>query len=308
LPPPWTTRPSKLARIGYLSRGFGATPWQDAFRQGLRDLGYIEGQNVAIEYRGADEQDARLPELATELVRLPLDLVVAETLIAAIALKRASDTMPIIFVYGGDPVGQGVVASLAQPGGNITGLAGLAPETSGRRLELLQGTVPPGTLVALVTTPSNPVTGSAYRDAEAAARAIGVPIMSLPVQGPDDWDRAFEVVSSARPGALLTLCDPLTPSRREGVVAFGDRTRLPTMLETREYVDDGGLMSYGPSIASIFRRAATYVDKILKGTKPSELPVEQPTAFEFVVNLRTARTLGLSIPQSVLAQATELIQ
>jgi putative ABC transport system substrate-binding protein len=150
----------------------------------MRDLGYEEGQNLTIEYRGAEEQDARLPELAAELVRLPLDVIVAETLISAIALKRASETVPIIFVYGGDPVGQGIVDSLAQPGGNVTGLAGLAPETSGRRLELLQATIPADTLVALVTTPSNPVTGSAFRDAEAAARAMGIPIMSLPVQGP----------------------------------------------------------------------------------------------------------------------------
>jgi putative ABC transport system substrate-binding protein len=286
----------------------GATPWHDAFHQGLRDLGYLEGQNLSIEYRWAAEQDDRLPHLAAELTQLPVDVIMGETTIAAMAAKRVTDTIPIVFAYGGDPVGQGVVDSLAQPSGNVTGLSGLALETSGKRLELLRESIPANSLAALVTTPSNPVGARAFRDSEAAARALGMPVMALPVQGPDDWDRAYEVATQAGVGALLLLCDPLTPSRRENVVTFASRMSVPTMFETREYVDDGGLMSYGPSIPEIFRRAAAYVDRILRGTKPGLLPIESPSSFEFIINLKTARALRLSIPDSVLAQATEVIQ
>ena len=303
----WANQRGRQARIGYLARSFIETPWRDVFLQALRELGYVEGENLIIEYRWAAEDDARLPDLAAELVDLNLDLIVTETIYATAAAHQATTAVPIVQAYGGDLV-LGHVDSLARPGGNVTGLSSTTVSLQGKRLEFLKDTLPPGTPVAVIATPSGRLSDATYEVMVDAAKTLGMPLLRVDTRGPDDWERAYDVVMNARVGGLLTLCDALSPARRGSVVEFATRTRLPVILESREYVEAGGLMSFGPTTSVLFRRAATYVDKILKGANPAELPVEQPTTFEFVVNLKTANALGITLPQSVLLQATELIQ
>jgi putative ABC transport system substrate-binding protein len=304
---------AKVARIGYLVTNLAANPGQrEAFLQGLRDLGYVEGGNVVIEYRSAEGKLERLPALAAELVALKVDVIVtAGGTRAALAAKQATRTLPIVFIAVGDPVTSGLVTSLARPGGNFTGLSLLFPELVGKCLEQLKQAVPGVSRVAVLWEPGavgERTEKDNLKGAEVAARALGVRLQFVEARGPADFDRAFSDMTRARAGALTVLGTPMFASERRRLVGLAAKNRLPTMYPLREFVDAGGLMAYGPNLPDLFRRAATYVDKILKGAKPAELPVEQPTKFEFVINLKTAKALGLTIPPSLLGRADEVIQ
>jgi putative ABC transport system substrate-binding protein len=304
---------AKVARIGFLSGNLANGPHlQEAFRQGLRDLGYIEGRDVVIEYRDAEGKYERLPALAAELVALKVDVIfVGGATPSALAAKQATRTIPIVFAAIPDPVSSGLVTSLARPGGNVTGLSALSPELVGKRLELLKRAVPGVSRVAVLWQPG--ATGERtvkdiLKEAEVAARALGVRLQFVEARGPADIDRAFSDMTGARADALTVLPGAMFVNERRRLVALAAKNRLPAVYGLREYVDTGGLMAYGPNLADLYRRVATYVDRILKGTKPGDLPVEQPTKFELVINLKTAKDLGLTIPQSVLARADEVIQ
>jgi len=300
----------KVPRIGFLG---GASPSAaahlvDAFRQGLRDLGYVEGQNIAIEYRFAEGKAERLPDLAAELVRLRVDVIVAPNPTGALAAKNATTTIPIVMAIAGDPVGLGLVASLARPGGNITGMSNVAVELAPKQLQLLKQAVPKVSRVAVLWNPANKANALSLRELEVAARSLGVQLQPLEARSPDDFDRAFAAIARERAGALVVFGDALVLLHQRRIIDLAAKARLPAMYARRELVDAGGLMSYSPSFTDLFRRAATYVDKILRGTKPGDLPVEQPTKFELVINIKTAKTLGLTIPQSVLIRADQIIQ
>jgi putative ABC transport system substrate-binding protein len=303
---------AKVARIGYLATNLTATPnLHEAFRQGLRDLGYVEGRNLVIEYRSAEGKLERLPALAAELVSLKVDVIVAPNTVAALAAEQATGTLPIVFAVAADPVASGLVTSLARPGGNVTGLSILAPELVGKRLELLKQTVSGVSRVAVLWQPGamgERIDKDMLKDAEGAARALGVRLQVVEARGPDDFDRAFSEMTRARAGALTVLGSTLFLIERRRLVDLAAKYRLPAVYSWREGVDAGGLMSYGPNFADLHRRAATYVDKILRGAKPADLPVEQPAKFELVINLKTAKALGLTIPPSVLGRADEVIQ
>jgi putative ABC transport system substrate-binding protein len=301
-------RPTHVHRIGWLSGGERDPYYVEAFLEGMRARGYIEGQHLVLESRGAEGQYERFPALAAELVRLPVDVLVVTNTPAALAAKHATSTIPIVMVGVGDPVGSGLVASLARPGGNVTGLASLQPELMGKRLEFLKAVLPTVSRVAILWNPGNPSAASPVRAAEVAAEALGVQPVPVEARGPDAFDRAFAVMTRAHAGALLVVGDRVFHQDRRRLAELAATSRLPTMHNVREFVDDGGLMSYGNNIPDMFRRAATYVDKILKGAKPADLPVEQPTTFELVINLKTAEALGLTIPPSVLFQATDVIR
>jgi putative ABC transport system substrate-binding protein len=305
-------QPAKIARIGFLALDLAPNPHlPEAFRQGLRDLGYVEGRTVVIEYRDAKGKSERLPALAAELVALKVDVIVAPSTPAALAAKQATRTLPIVFATAGDPVTDGLVTSLARPGGNVTGLSILAPELVGKRLELLTQVVPGVSRVAVLWQPGafgERTEKDMLKGAEVAARALGVRLQVVEVRGPADVDRALSDMTRARAGALTVLGGTMFFNERRRLVALAAKNRLPAVYIAREFVDAGGLMSYGPNVADLFRRAATYVDKILKGAKPADLPVEQPTKFELVINLKTARALGLTIPQPILGRADEVIQ
>jgi putative tryptophan/tyrosine transport system substrate-binding protein len=299
-------QPKKVPRIGYLSSTSYSSN-TEAFRQGLRDLGYTEGRNIVIEYRYAEGMSERLSDLAAELVRLKVDVFVAAGgTPVALAAKRATVTIPIVMTNSGDPVATGLVASLARPGGNITGLSLLAPDTAGKRLELIKEVIPALSRVAVLWNPANPSTALQLKATQAAAREIGVQVQSLEARGPDDFENAFRAARGV--GAILALGDPVYTLHQTRIIDLAVRNRLPTMYIYREFVQAGGLMSYGPSLSDNFRRAAVYVDKVLKGTKPADLPIEQPTKFEFAVNLKTAKALNLTIPQSVLFRADKVIK
>jgi len=293
---------AKIARIGYLAANLAANPHlREAFRQGLHDLGYIEGRNVAIEYRDAEGKYDRLPALAAELVALKVDVILAGGTPQALAAKQATRTLPIVFLGVTDPVTSGLVTSLARPGGNATGLSMLAsPEIVGKRLELLTQAVPGVTRVAVLWQPGGQgerTDKDMLKEAEVAARALGVRLHFVEARGPDDFDRAFSDMTRARAGALTSVGGTMFFNEQRRLVALAAKNRLPAVYTQREFVDAGGLMAYGPNLADLFWRAATYVDKILKGAKPADLPVEQPTKFELVINLKTAKALGLTIPQ-----------
>ncbi len=302
----------KVSRIGWLSAGFprpDRDPPVDAFRQGLRELGYVEGQNLVIEYRGAEGRDERLPDLAAELVRLHVDVLVAVGPIATRAAQHATRTLPIVMTGTADPVGAGFVASLARPGGNITGVSLLMAELPGKRLELLKETVPQSTRVAVLANPDNPVYEALRNNLTVAARALGLHLHVVEVHSADELDPAFAAVTREGADALMVLSDPALMDNLRGRVADLAAThRLPAMYNWKMYVEAGGLMSYGPSLPGIYRYAATYVDKILKGAKPADLPVEQPTKFELVINLKTAQALGVTIPPTLLFLADEVIR
>jgi len=307
-------RAAKIARIGYLNPNTASANPRlfEAFRQGLRDLGYVEGRNVQIEFRSAEAKPEQLHILAAELVALRVDVIVTGGgTLAALAARQATGTLPIVFNSVGDPVTSGLVESLARPGANVTGLSLLFPELARKCLEQLKQAVPVVSRVAVLSQ-SDAVPERTEMDildgAEVAARALGVRLQVVRVKGPADLDRAFSNITSARADALVVLSSPMFSAERKRLVDFAARNRLPTMFSFREYVDAGGLMSYGPDLAEMSRRSATYVDRILKGAKPGDLPVEQPTKFELVINLRTAKQLGLTISQSVLARADEVIQ
>jgi putative ABC transport system substrate-binding protein len=280
-----------------------------AFRQGLHELGYFEGRNIVIECRSAQGKPDRLSELALELAAMKVDVIVAAGGEAvARAAMQASQTIPIVMTNAADPVATRLVASLARPGGNVTGLVTISPELSGKRLEVLKQSFPRIARVAVLTNPLNPEQAPRVREIEAAAQALGVQLQVLEVRGPNDFESAFLAMLKLPADALLPLGDPLINSRESQIVDFAAKNHLPAIYHRKEFVDAGGLMSYGPSYDELFRRAATYVNSILKGGRPEELPIEQPTKIELVINLRTARALGFAIPQSVLLRANLIVE
>jgi putative ABC transport system substrate-binding protein len=300
-----------VPRIGLLwfgSPAVGPAPHLEAFRQTLRELGYVEGQNVAIESRAAVRRLDLLPDLAANLVLLPVDVVVAASDAAITAVKHATGTIPIVMVASADPVGSGLIASLARPGGNLTGLSALAPELSGKRLQLLRETLPGVLRVAVLVNPADPAKALRWRELQRAAGALGVQLQQLEVRGPDDFEHAFALMTRERAEGLMVLGDPLTVNYRPQIVDLAAKHRLAAMYDRREFVDAGGLMAYGPSIRAMYRRVAVYVDKILEGAKPGDLPVEQPAQFELIINLKAAKELGLTMPPALLFQAVEVIQ
>jgi putative tryptophan/tyrosine transport system substrate-binding protein len=303
---------AKVARIGYLAPNLAASPHtHEAFRQGLRDLGYIEGRNVVIEYRAAEGKLERLPTLAAEVVALKVDVIVVADTPSALAAKQATKTIPIVFTSAGDPVGSGLVTSLARPGGNVTGLSLLGPELVGKCLEQLKQAVPGVSRVAVLWQPGafgERTEKDMLKGAEVAARALGVRLQLVEARGPEDFDRAFSERTRARADALTVLPSAMFINERRRLVDLAAKNRLPAVYPVREFVDAGGLMAYGANIPDLYHRAATYVDKILKGAKPGDLPVEQPTKFELVINLKTAKALGLTVPDSLLRRADEVIQ
>ncbi len=299
---------TKVPRIGYLSPGAPGDFRIEAFRRGLREFGYVEGQNILLEGRWAGGRNEALPQLAAELVRLKVNLIVIHSSAAARAVQKATTTIPIVIAGVGDPVGIGLVASLARPGGNITGSSILSPELSGKRLELLKEAVPAVSRVAMLRNPNNPAASLASKETEAAARRLGVQLQVLEVRRREEIDGAVLAMIRERADALIVLPDPMVVSLRERLADLALKNRLPAIFEQREHAEAGGLMAYGASLTDSIRRAAYFVDKILKGAKPGDLPVEQPTKFELVINLKTAKALGLTIPQSVLIRADEVIQ
>ena len=300
----------KVPRIGYLSVTSRSTnPGRvEAFRQGLRELGYVEGKNIVVEWRFAEGKPDRLPTLAAELVRLNVDVIVSGGSTATRPAKEATSTIPIIMSQDNDPVGNGFVASLARPGGNITGLATLRSELSGKRLELLKEIVPKLSRIAVLGMSTNPGNSQLLKETELAAGAFGVKLQYLDIQNPKDIESGFRAASKGRADAVLVLAGPVFSSRRTEVVQLAIKSRLPAIYDRRDFGEAGGLMTYGVSVADLDRRAATYVDKILKGAKPADLPIEQPTKFELVINLKAAKQIGLTIPPNVLARADKVIR
>ena len=302
---------AKVPRVGYLAPNLdGNRHANEAFRQGLRDLGYIEGRNVVIEYRDDEGKIERLPGLAAELVALKVDVIVAGATPHALAAKHATRTLPIVFVAG-DPLSSGLVTSLARPSGNLTGLSVLSSDLVGKRLEHLKQVIPGVSRVAYLWHPGGAderTQKDMLKGADVAARALGVRLQIVEARGPGDFNRAFLDMTRARAGALAVSPSAMFAGEGKRLVDLAATNRLPAVYPWREYVDAGGLMAYGPSVADSFRRAATYVDRILKGAQPGDLPVEQPTKFELVINLKAAKALGLTIPQSVLARADQVVE
>jgi ABC-type uncharacterized transport system substrate-binding protein len=300
---------AKVYRIGFVWDS--PTVWPhalEAFQQGLRDLGWVEGQNIIVEYRWAEGRFDRLPGLMDELVRLKVDLIVAPTSIYTGAAKRATSTIPIVFVSHADPIGSGHVASLARPGANATGLTIIMSETMAKSLELLKAIIPRLTRVAIIWDPATPSHLPGVKAVEAAGRTLDLQFQTLAVRSAAEFDSAFSAIGREHAGAVLVLSTPLFIGEAKQLAELALTHKLPTMFGPREHVEAGGLLSYGPDRADLYRRAAAYVDKILKGTKPADLPVQQATKFEFVINLKTAKALGLTIPQSVLLRADEVLQ
>jgi len=300
----------KIPRIGFLtnnsSTGLGAA--DEAFRQGLRALGYVEGKSLVTEYRYGEAKVGRLAEMAADLVRLKVDVIVTGGPTSTRTAKQATSTIPLVMASDPDPVANGFVASLARPGGNITGLATLSPELSGKRLELLKEILPKISRVAVLGTSTTPGTAQELKEAELAAGAFGVKLQYLNVLDPKDIEAGFRAASTERADAVLVLNSAILISQRKQIADLAVKNRLPAMYPQAEYVEDGGLMTYGVSFIDLHRRAATYVDKILKGAKPADLPVEQPIKFELIVNLKTAKQIGLTIPQKVLGRADRVIK
>ena len=304
-------QPAKIARIGFLALDLVGNPrGMEPFRQGLRDLGYVEGHNVVIEFRDAERRLERLPSLAAELVALKVDAIVAPAVLAAQAAKQATSVLPIVFAGVADPVTDGLVASLARPGGNVTGLSNLSPELVGKRLELLKQAIPAVSRVAVLWQPGSGMEGTdkyTLKQAEVAARVLGVQLQIVEARAPADLDRAFSDMIRDRAEAFTVLGTPMFFTERRRLVGIAGRHRLPSMYSSRQFVDAGGLMAYGTNLDDLIRRTAGYVDKILKGAKPGDLPVEQPTKFELIINLKTAKALGITIPKSLLGRADEVI-
>jgi putative tryptophan/tyrosine transport system substrate-binding protein len=303
-------QPKKVPRIAYLaaSPASANTGRLEAFRQGLREIGYVEGENIVIEDRYADGKFDRLPGLAAELVRLKVDVIITAGPPVTRAVKEATATIPVVMAQDGDPVGNGFVASLARPGGNITGMSQLAPEISGKQLELLNETVPNLARVAVLGTSTRPGNSQALRETELAAGTFGLRLQYLDVRGPKDIETAFREARNGRAGAVLVLQGPIFTSQRTQVADLAAKNRLPAIYPQTEYTEAGGFMSYGVNTSDLFRRAAYHVDRILKGAKPADLPVEQATKFELMINLKAARQIGLTIPPNVLARADRVIR
>jgi ABC-type uncharacterized transport system substrate-binding protein len=302
-------QPTKIFRIGLLTWAAAPPPSSTTmFERGLRQLGYVEGQNIAIERRYANGQLDRLPELAVELARLPLDVILTQSYPAALAAKQATTTIPIVVVGAGDPVATRLVASFARPGGNITGVSALETELSGKRLELLKEAFPKLARVAVLWNAADLGMTLKFGELERAAQGLRVAVQALAVRESKDFDVAFSEIVRKRPDALFVITDPLTQLNRKHLLELAIKSRLPAMYENSSYVDDGGLMAYGPSQAENMQQALHQVDKILRGTRARELPIEQPTKFELVINLKTAKQIGLTIPPNVLARADKVIR
>jgi putative ABC transport system substrate-binding protein len=303
---------STARRIGFLLPGNARTTvvrgQLEAFRQGLKDYGWIEGQNIIVEYSFAEGKEDALPAIAAELARLRLDVIVAEGTAAIHAAKTVTQTVPIVMATSTDPVGTGLVANLNRPGRNITGLSLQTAELSGKRLQLLTEIVPGLARVAVLSNPLNPSIAPTVEQTKAAAQSLGVELHVAEVQAPDKFGSAFAAITSAHAGALIVLPDPMLYGQHPRVLTFSAASHLPALFPEKEVAEVGGLIAYGPSIPGSFRRAAAYVDKILRGAKPADLPVEQPTTFELVVNLQTARAIGVTIPTSILLRADEVIE
>jgi ABC-type uncharacterized transport system substrate-binding protein len=304
-------QPTKSARIGFLaptSPQVLSTRLQ-AFRDGLRELGYVEGKNLQLEVRWGEGKLERLATLADELVQAKVDVIVAATSPSVVAARQATQTLPIVMPVSSDPVGDGLVASLARPGGNITGLSLMAPELGQKRLQLLQETFPKvSRAVAVLWNPAYVGMRARFEQAQVAAPAAGLTVRSVEVRDTHELDVAFEAIIREHPDGLLLLADPFTFSQRARIVEFGAEQRLPVIYESSDFVDVGGLISYGPNINDMYRRSATYVDKILRGAKPADLPIEQPTKFELVINMRAAKALGITFPESILLRADRVIE
>ena len=303
-------QPRKIPRIGYLAAvsPSAISARIEAFRQGLRELGYVEGKNIVIEWRSTEGKPDRLPALAAELVRLKVDVIVSAGPTSTRSAKEATSMIPIVMAWDNDPVANGFVASLARPGGNITGLSTLSPEISGKQLQLLKEIVPRLSRVAVLGISTQPGNAQLVKETELAAGAFGVKLQYLDVLSPKDIEIVFRAASKGRADAVLVLPNPVLISQRAQVIELAIKSRLPAIYPYREFVDDDGLMTYGVSFIDLYRRAATYVDKILKGRKPADLPVEQPTKFELVINLKTAKQIGVTIPPNVLARADKVIK
>jgi len=305
-------QPAKTPRIGFLHPAVpqnNSSPFLEEFRQGLRELGYVEGKNLQLEVRWGEGKLERLPALAAELVRLKVDVIVAMTSPSVVAAKQATRTIPVVMPLSSDPVGDGLVASLARPGGNITGLSMMAPELGAKRLQLLKEVFPKLVRpIAVIWNPDYAGMVARFQQTQGAAPAVGIGVRSVEVRDSSELERALETMGRERPDALLLLADPLTLSQRLRIVEFAAEARLPAIYEMSQFVEAGGLISYGPNVNALIRRAATYVDKILKGAKPGDLSIEQPATFELVINLKSAKALGITIPQSVLLQADRVIE
>jgi putative tryptophan/tyrosine transport system substrate-binding protein len=299
----------QMPRLGVLAPGSPPQPWVEVLRQGLRDLGYVEGQNLIIEPRYAEGRDERLPELAAELVRLPVDIIVAGGSNAIRAAQDATRTIPIVMAAAGDPVGTGLITSLARPGGNITGMSLLSAELPGKRLEILKEAVSQSTRIAVLMNPTNPGSARQLRNLTEASRALGLHLHVVELRRPEELDGAFAAMSREQVDALFVMDEPLLMnSLRAQIADFAAKSKVPAIYGWRAYVDAGGLLAYGPRLPDLIRRAAVYVDKILKGAKPGDLPVVQPTTFELIINLKAAKALGLTIPSTLLFQADEVLQ
>ena len=296
--------PPKIPRLGIIED----SPDWGVFRQGLRELGYVEGQNIAIEWRFAEGNLDRLADVAAELVRRKVDIIVTSSTPAARAAKQATQTIPIVIVSIGDPLSTGLVASLARPGGNVTGTTNLAQELGAKRLQLFMEVIPKASRVAFLLNPANPANVVQFENVQAGARALGVAVQSVEVSSPNELESSFAAMMRERPNGFMLTAEPMHQLHAEWIIDFINKSKLPAMYQVKRNVAAGGLMSYGVSVPELFRRAATYVDKILKGTKPADLPVEQPMKFELVINLKTAEAMGLTIPPTLLFQADEVIK
>jgi putative ABC transport system substrate-binding protein len=283
-------------------------PWHQAFRRGLRDLGWVEGSNISIEYRYAEDRRNRLPDLAADVVRLKVDLIVASSTPEAQAAKNATREIPIVMVIPGDPVASGLIESLARPGGNITGLSSMSPQLAGKRLELLKEMLPKLSRVAVLWNPQVVGSSLTWKEIQVPARQLGVQLQSLAVRSPNELAKALDDAIRARAGALFVAPDPVIATNLKLIADFAAKSRLPSIYNWSEFADAGGLVAYGPDREDLYRRAATYVDKILRGAKPSDLPIDRVTKFELVINMKTAKALGLTIPPSILVRADRVIE
>jgi putative ABC transport system substrate-binding protein len=301
---------AKVPRIGFLSpfSPDATAPWLQAFRQGLRELGWIDGKNINMEYRYAEGRNDRLPDLAADLVRLKVDVVVTAVTPDALAAKNATSTIPIVMAAAGDPVASGLVQSLARPGGNITGLSQMNPDLAGKRLELLKEIIPKLSRVSVFWNPQDQMSTISWNELRLPATSLGVQLYSIEIRNSSDLDKGFEEAIRSRAGALAIMPAPVFVTNIDRIAGLAAKGRLPSIFHVKEFVDSGGLVAYGTDRSELFKRAATYVDKILKGAKPADLPVEQPKKFELVINLKTAKQIGVTIPQRVLQRADRVIK
>ena len=299
-----------VPRLGYLGTSSASLESEllNAFREGLRDHGYVEGQNIVIEYRWAEGNYQRFPGLVADLVKQKVDLILTAGTPGAFAAKRATETIPIVMAVTGDAVGTGLVSSLARPGGNLTGLTTMVPDLEGKRLEILREILPKLVTVGVLLNTSNPLTAIQWEQTKTGAKALGIQLQPIDLQRPEDFKDAFARIARQRPDAIMMVADRFQLAHRMQILDFVAKARVPAMYPYKDFVVAGGLMSYGPSYEDLFRRSATYVDKILRGAKPSDLPIEQPTKFEFLVNLKTAKILGVPIPPSLLQRADHVFE